>query len=54
MVGNSSKIRRSVIGANCKVGKNVEIFNSILLEGVEIKDNCKINESVLGAGTVVG
>lgn len=54
IVGITSKIRRSLIGANCKIGKNVEIFNSILLDGVEIKDNCKINECVLGVGTVIG
>lgn len=53
-IGNGAKIRRSVIGANCRIGKNVELFNSILLEGVEIKDNCKVSDSVLGAGTVVG
>ena len=25
-----------------------------MLDGVEIKDNCKINECVLGVGTVIG
>ena len=54
IVGNGAKVRRSVIGVGCKIGRNVAIFNSILLEGVEIKDNCRINESVLGLGTVIG
>ena len=41
-VGNGAVIRRSLVGANCKIGKNVELFNCILLEGVEVKDNCRI------------
>lgn len=54
MLGNGSKVRRSLIGSGCRIGKNVELFNSILLDKVELKDNCKINDSVLGVGTVIG
>jgi NDP-sugar pyrophosphorylase family protein len=54
VMGPGGKIRRCLIGPGCRIGKNVELFNSILLENVELKDNCKITESVLGAGTSVG
>lgn len=54
VIGNEAVIRRSIVGANCKIGKNVELFSCILLDGVEVKDNCKIRDSVLGIGTVVG
>lgn len=33
-VGSGAVLRRSIVGAGCKIGKNVELFNSILLEGV--------------------
>jgi NDP-sugar pyrophosphorylase family protein len=53
-VAPNPRIRRSCIGAGCKIGKNVEIINSILLDGVEVKDNCRITESVLGSGCSIG
>lgn len=33
-IGANQKIRRSCIGAGCKIGKNVEILSSILLDNV--------------------
>lgn len=38
LIGPSCKIRRACIGSHCKIGKNVEILNSIILDNVEIKD----------------
>lgn len=54
VIGASGRLRRTCIGAGCKIGKNVEIINSILLDNVEIKDNCKISESILGSGCIIG
>jgi NDP-sugar pyrophosphorylase family protein len=53
-IAPNARIRRSCIGAGCKIGKNVEILSSIILDNVELKENCRIVDSVLGSGCVIG
>jgi NDP-sugar pyrophosphorylase family protein len=53
-IGINARIRRSCIGAGCKIGKNVEILSSILLDNVELKDNCRVVDSILGSGCSIG
>lgn len=37
-ISSDSKLVRSVIGGNCKIGKKVDIMRSIIMDGVEIRD----------------
>jgi len=52
-VGDVSSIKKSVIGSNCSIGKNVQIFNSYIWDDVEIGDDCVIESSVICRGCVV-
>jgi len=47
LVGNKSKVKRSVIGKCCKIGNNVTISNSILLDDVTVEDGSSIIGSVI-------
>lgn len=38
VVSGESKLVRSVIGGNCRIGKKVEILRSIIMDGVDIRD----------------
>lgn len=42
-----------VIGANCKLGADVEIARSVLLDGVTIGKDVTIRDSIIGPNTVV-
>ncbi|XP_034257090.1 translation initiation factor eIF-2B subunit epsilon isoform X2 [Thrips palmi] len=53
-VGESSTIRRSVVGRNCHIGNGVKIEDSYVWDGCIIKDNCTIQRSVVGSNCVVG
>lgn len=46
-------MRRSIVAGGCKIGKNADIVNSIILEKVEIEDNCKIIDSVVGGSAYI-
>lgn len=47
------KIARSVIGNGVKLGKNVTLNNCVVMDDVEILDNCVIQNSVLCRGVKV-
>lgn len=38
VVSSESKVVRSVVGGNCRIGKKVDILRSVIMEGVEIRD----------------
>lgn len=38
VIGTDSKIVRSVVENNCKIGKKVEILRSVIMADVEIRD----------------
>jgi NDP-sugar pyrophosphorylase family protein len=38
VIGEGTKIRRSIIEEGCKIGKDVDIINSVIMSGVHIKD----------------
>ncbi|OBA28120.1 hypothetical protein HANVADRAFT_22115 [Hanseniaspora valbyensis NRRL Y-1626] len=43
-----SNVKKSLIGDNCKIGKKSKIIGSILLDNVEIDDNCIIENCIIG------
>jgi len=53
LIGAKSKleegcfITQSVIGLNCKIGKNVTISNSFIWDNTVIEDNCSIVQSIV-------
>ncbi|XP_034825426.1 translation initiation factor eIF2B subunit epsilon [Maniola hyperantus] len=52
-ISDMSLVSRSMIGNNCKVGRNVEIQGTHIMNNVVIKDNCKILNSFLDSGCIV-
>lgn len=53
-VDQLSEIIRSVIGENCKIGKNVKISDSYILPNTVIKDNCIVSHSFVGYKCTLG
>ena len=43
----------AVVGANCKLGTDVEIARSVLLDGVVVGKNVTIKDSIVGANAVI-
>ncbi|XP_063223574.1 translation initiation factor eIF2B subunit epsilon [Bacillus rossius redtenbacheri] len=52
-IGEKSCISRSVIGKNCRIGKNVEITDSFIWDSVVIEDGCSVKVSVVCEGCVL-
>ncbi|GLV37109.1 eukaryotic translation initiation factor 2B subunit epsilon [Carabus blaptoides fortunei] len=53
-VDQLSEIIRSVIGENCKIGKNVKISDSYILPDTVIKDNSVVSHSFIGYNCLLG
>eukprot|EP00892_Ulva_mutabilis_P010449 jgi/Ulvmu1/7777/UM004_0006.1 len=53
-IGDRTSIKRSVVGASCKIGANVKIWNSLIMDEVVISDNALIQNSVIGHKSVIG
>lgn len=47
------KMRRSTVGNGCRLGKNVDITNSVIMENVTIESNCKIADSIIGPNCLI-
>ncbi|XBW35850.1 hypothetical protein QEN19_001422 [Hanseniaspora menglaensis] len=45
---SQSNVKKSLIGKNCKIGKKTKIIGSILLDNVEVDDNCIIENCIIG------
>jgi len=52
-IGANSRIARSVIGRNCRIGNNVVIEGAFLWDGVVVKDGSFICRSILANNVVV-
>lgn len=48
-----SNVKKSLIGFNCKIGKKVKITGSIILDNVEIEDNCIIENCIIGYDSII-
>lgn len=48
-----SNVKKSLIGFNCKIGKKVKITGSIILDNVEIEDNCIIENCIIGYDCII-
>lgn len=49
-----SSVTKSVIGSNCKIGKNCQLLNAYLMNGVTVEDNCKLMYCVVGDSVKIG
>ena len=43
-------IKRSVLGAMCKLGSNVKIINSVLMDSVVVHDGCHLQNCIVCTG----
>ena len=43
-------IKRSVLGAMCKLGNNVKIINSVLMGSVVVHDGCHLQNCIVCTG----
>ena len=52
MCGRRDKcsIKRSVLGAMCKLGSNVKIINSVLMDIVVVHDGCHLQNCIVCTG----
>ncbi|BBN08773.1 translation initiation factor eIF-2B subunit gamma [Marchantia polymorpha subsp. ruderalis] len=46
-MGDKCRIKRSVVGRHCRIGSNVTIVNSVIMDYVTIQDFCSIQSSVV-------
>ncbi|CAL8468630.1 g8170 [Coccomyxa elongata] len=46
-MADKCSIKRSVLGAMCKLGSNVKIINSVLMDGVQVQDGCHLQNSIV-------
>ena len=53
VIGEHSKVSHSVLGAHCRIGTNVNIVNSFIMQGACIEDDCNISDSVVSMGARV-
>lgn len=45
---------KSIVGSDCKIGKNSIIENCIVWDNVTIGENCKIEGALICSGAIVG
>lgn len=46
-MADKCSIKRSVLGAMCKLGSNVKIINSVLMDGVEVETGCHLQNCII-------
>ena len=49
-LGDKCSVKRSVLGSNCRLGANVKIINSVLMDGVIVDDGCHVQNSLICCG----
>ena len=49
-LGDKCSVKRSVLGANCRLGSNVKIINSVLMDSVVVDDSCHVQNSIVCSG----
>ena len=49
-LGDRCTIKRSVLGANCTLGANVKLINSVVMDRVTIGDGCQVQNCILCSG----
>ena len=50
IIGEHSRISKSVIGKRCRIGNNVTLEGVFLWDDITIEDNCQITSSILAHG----
>ena len=53
-IGEKCNIKRTVIGANCKIGDKVKMHNCILLDNVTVEEGCVLQNSVVCYDVSIG
>lgn len=52
-VDDGTRLAHAVVGINCRIGKNCDLRNVYLFDGVVVEDNCVLNHCVIGTGSRV-
>ena len=50
MCRDKCSIKRSVLGPMCKLGSNVKIINSVLMDSVIVHDGCHLQNCIVCTG----
>jgi translation initiation factor eIF-2B subunit gamma len=50
ILGDKCSVKRSVIGATAKLGNNVKVVSSVIMDNVSIDEGCHIQNSVICSG----
>ncbi|CUS20363.1 LAQU0S01e04940g1_1 [Lachancea quebecensis] len=53
-ISEKTSVKLSVLGKNCKIGKRCRIVGCVILDGVEIDDECILENAVIGNFTKIG
>jgi translation initiation factor eIF-2B subunit epsilon len=53
-IGPNSRITKSIIGRNCKIGKDVTIEDSYIWEGATVQDGSKVTRSIVANSAIIG
>ena len=51
VLGDKSSVKRSIIGATCKLGNGVKIVSSIVMDDVIIEEGSHIQNSIICSGS---
>lgn len=52
-LGEKTTVKRTVIGANCTIGKRVKLTGCILLDNVTIEDDVQLEHTIVGHNAIV-
>ncbi|KAK9828728.1 hypothetical protein WJX72_001741 [[Myrmecia] bisecta] len=50
ILSDKCSVKRSVIGGSCKLGTNVKVLNSVIMDSVTIEEGCHLQNTVVCAG----
>lgn len=54
VVDDKSEISHTIVGRNCKIGKNCKIINSFIFDNVIVEDDCILSFCIIGKNTKIG
>ncbi|CAK9437143.1 uncharacterized protein LODBEIA_P15510 [Lodderomyces beijingensis] len=54
VLGEKTNVKKSVIGANCIIGKKVRLNACLLLDRVKIEDDVQLDNCIIGCDVIIG